>query len=289
MPGAHRYRRVLVMVREGHAEAPAFRLAAELAHFLALDLEGLFVEDEALVALSALPFARELRVPGHTWQTLDPIRMLEDFRISAGRAHQLLAEAAAELGLEAAFSVRRGDPFATLTDAVDANDILVLAEPGAVGAPALRARGRDIFRDGRSGVLLLPPRAVKRRGSIAVLLPGEGSDLVGIGAAMARAAAENLILIAPSRDPWGRTTSESRDEAALRNAGLPPSRVHRRHVPTDDAGLIALALRAAGARLLVLDRASLGADARGFLARLLTEAAAAVLLLGEPPAPGSSQ
>ncbi|MGH7080635.1 MAG: hypothetical protein ACREFU_21355, partial [Acetobacteraceae bacterium] len=279
MPDAHRYRRVLVMVREGHAEAPVFRLAAELAHFLALDLEGVFVEDEALVALSALPFARELRVPGHTWQTLDPIRMLEDFRISAGRARQLLAEAAAELGLEAAFSVRRGDPFATLTDEVDANDILVLAEPGAVGAAVLRARDRDIFRDGRSGVLLLPPRGLKRRGGIALLLPGEGSDLVEIGAAIARAAAENLILITPPRDPRERTTSESRAEAALRHAGLPPSRVQRRHLPTDDAGLIALALRAAGARLLVLDRAALGADARGFLARLLAEAAAAVLLL----------
>lgn len=289
MPAAHRYRRVLVMVQEGRAEAPAFHLAAELAHFLALDLEGLFVEDEALVALSALPFARELRVPGHTWQTLDPIRMLEDLHHSAGRARQLLAEAAAELGLAAAFSVRRGDPFATLTEQAGARDILVLAEPGSVGAPALRARGRDILRDGRSGVLLVPARALKRRGSIALLLAGEGTDPVEIGAAIARAAAEDLILIAPPRDPWQSTPSESRAETALRNAGLPPSRVHRRHLPTDDAGLIALALRAAGARLLVLDRAALGADARGFLARLLAEASVAVLLLGEPPAAPASQ
>ncbi|MGH7104375.1 MAG: hypothetical protein ACREFJ_18495, partial [Acetobacteraceae bacterium] len=287
MPTAHRYRRVLVMVQEGHAEAPAFRLAAELAHFLALDLEGLFIEDEALVALSSLPFARELRVPGHTWQTLDPTRMLDDFRISAGRARQLLDQAAAELGLVAAFSVLRGDPFATLTERAGAGDILVLAEPGAVGAPALRVRGRDIFRDGRSGVLLLPARALKRRGSIALLLPTQGSGLLEIGAAIARAAAENLILIAPPRDPWERTSPGSLAEAALKNAGLPPSRVHRRQMPTDDAGLIALALRATGARLLVLDRAALGLDARSFLARLLAEAGAAVLLLGEPPAPGT--
>lgn len=282
MPGAHHYRRVLVMVQEGHAEAPAFHLAAELAHLLGLELEGLFVEDEALVALSALPFARELRVPGHTWQTLDPVRMLEEFRHSAGRARQLMAAAAAEVGLVSAFSVLRGDPLATLAEHAGAEDILVLAEPGAVRRAAIRARGRDIFRHGRSGVLLLPARGLKQRGSVALLLPTEGAGAIEIGAAIARASAENLILIAPT----GAAAAETRALATLRNAGLFPARLHRRHLPTDDAGLIAVALRAAGARLLVLDRAALGTDVQGFLTRLLAESGAALLLLGEPPAPG---
>ncbi|MGH7761687.1 MAG: hypothetical protein ACREOY_09780, partial [Candidatus Dormibacteraceae bacterium] len=69
---------------------------------------------------------------------------------------------------------------------------------------------------------------------------------------------------------------------------IPPARLHRRRVPGPDAGVIARALRAAGARLVVLDRAGIGEDVQGFLVRLLAEAGTAVLLLGEMPAPGAA-
>ncbi len=284
MARTHPYRRVLVMVREGHAEAPPFLLAAELAHLLELELEGIFVEDEALFSLSALPFARELRLPGHTWQALDPAQMLDDFRAAAGEARRLLADAAARLGVPSSFAVLRGDPHGALTEHSRPEDILVLVEPGALRAATIRTRGGESFGNRRPGLLLVPSRPAERRHGIALLLPAAGADAIEVAAAIARASAEDVVLIVPE----DAISSAAEAEAALREAGMPPARLRRRRVPGRDAGLIARALRAAGARLVVLDRAGVDEDLQDFLARLLAEAGTAVLLLGEVPAAGSA-
>ncbi len=269
-----RYRRVLVMAREGGAEAPAFRLAAELAHLLALDLEGLFVENEALLTLAGLPFARELRLPGHTWRALDAGQMLEDFRLAAEEARRMLEVAAGALGVPSAFSVLRGDPAGALAERAGARDILVMVESVAARLAGFRGTGGEIFwRDG-AGVLLVPSRPWVRRGSVAVVLPGEEDGGLEIGAAIARAAAEDLVLVAPEEG------SEARLEGVLREAGVPPARVQRRRLRSAEAGAIAEALRAAGARLAVLDRARLPEDAEGFVARLLAAAGVPVLVVG---------
>ena len=281
MARVQHYRRVVVMVREGHALPPPFRLAAELAHLLELELEGVFVEDEALVALSAFPFARELRLPGHTWQVLDPARMLEDLQMAAGEARRLLAEAAARLGVASTFSVLRGDPHSAPAEQAGAEDILVLVEPGGGGVAAIRTLGAEFFRGTRSGVLLVPARPAAPRGSVALLLPTEAAAVIEVAAALACASGEDVVLIVPENE----VSSEAEIAGALRREGVPAERLRRRRVPGRDAGSIIGALRAAGARIVVLDRAGYGADLQDFLGRLLGEAGTAVLLLGEvrPP------
>ncbi|MGH7117523.1 MAG: hypothetical protein ACREFP_00765 [Acetobacteraceae bacterium] len=278
----HHYRRVLVMVREGHAEAPPFYLAAELAHLLQVELEGIFVEDEALVFLSGLPFARELRLPGHTWQALDAAAMREHLRMAESEARRLLADAAARLGVPSTFSVERGDPYSALTEHARPEDILVLAEPGAVRAGAFRRAGRKIFRDRRSAVLLVPARQAERHGSIALLLPTGGPEVVAVAAAIAHASAEDVVLIVPE----GAGAAAARAEAALKEAGMPPARIKLRHVPGHHIGLITRAVRVVRARLVVLDEAGFGGDVQGSLAYLLADAGTAVLLLGKAPGSG---
>jgi len=269
------YRRVLVMVREG-AEAPSFRLAAELAHLLALDLEGLFVENEALLSLAGLPFAREFTLPRHTWQALDAARTLEQFRIAAERAERMLGETAAELGIAAAFSVLRGDPQSALARQARAGDILVLVEPGAAPLHGFAVAESEILWPATAALLLVPVRPGRKRGGIAVLVPADGNGAVGIAAAIARASAEDLVLVGPG------DAAPARAAAALRAAGLPPPRLQARRTPSLDVKPVAAALRAAGARLVVLDRAAMPADASGFLARLVAEAGVPALLVGTP-------
>lgn len=285
MARTHHYRRVLVMVREGHAEGPPFHLAAELAHLLEAELEGVFVEDEALVLLSGLPFARELRLPGHTWQALNAAEMREHFRIAANEARRLLADAAARLGVASTFSVERGDPERVLALHARAEDILVLAEPGAVRSGAFRAASRVIFHDKRSALLLVPGRLAKPHGSIALVLPTGGPNVIEVAQAIARASGEALVLIVPE----GADPSAARAEAALKEVGMPPARVKRHRVAGRHAGLIARAVRAAGARLVVLDEAGFAEDVQGSLAYLLANAGTAVLLLGEEPGAGPAQ
>ena len=63
------YRKVIVGLCHGAADAATMRTAAEFAQLLGLDLHCLFIEDEALLALAELPFAREIRLPTHTWSS----------------------------------------------------------------------------------------------------------------------------------------------------------------------------------------------------------------------------
>ena len=255
-----RYRRVVVRVRESAAPAPAFRLAAELAQLLELDLEGVFIEDEALLALAGLPFAREISLPGHTWQALDPARILEDFREGAERTRRLLAEAAARLGMASGFSVLRGDPGAIAAQSL-ATDILVIT-----GTPA----DETAWRSG-AAIMLVPLRPRAAAGAIAVT-PGRAS--LATAASLARRANQDLVLILPAK-----LSSES----LIADAAFPPEHIRQRRVRSFEAEEIAAAVRASGARLLVLDRASLPADATGFLARLAALAATPVLAVSDAP------
>ena len=84
--------------------------AARLARLLEAELRGIFVEDEALHALAALPFAREFRLPGHAWTRMAAPSLGGDF----AQLRRLLRDAAAEMGIEPAFEVMRGDPAACL-------------------------------------------------------------------------------------------------------------------------------------------------------------------------------
>jgi hypothetical protein len=267
------YRRVVVTVREG--TAPALRLAAELAQLLELELEGVFVEDEALLTLAALPFARELRLPGHTWQALDPARMLEDFQQAAERARQLLADAAARLGIASGFSVLRGDPAAAAMRS-GAGDILVLAASGSAHLPGMLPSAGEAAWHAHAGIMLVPPRIADRRGAIALAVAAASQVGLEIAAAIASRTAEGLLLIVPEQG-----IQPGAAEATLREAGFPSSRIQRRRVWRLDAAEIAAVVRAGGARLLVLDRAGLPDNAPGFLARLMTEMGVPVLVVGE--------
>jgi hypothetical protein len=269
------FRRVVVTVREGGAPAPAFQRAAELAHLLEIDLEGIFVEDEALFSLAGLPFARELRLPGHTWQSLDAGRMLEEFRDAAERARRLLADAAAALGMASGFSVLRGDLAALAAQSL-ATDILVVPLASAAMPGQLREAEEAAARSG-AAIMLVPERPTSMRGPIAVVGYRAGGPSLAVAAAIARRAMEDVVLIQPGQeDPGGAET-----EAALKEVEFPTDRIRRRRIPTLTGGDVARALRGSNARLAVLDRAALPGDGAPFLSRLAAESAVPMLLVGE--------
>lgn len=268
------YRRVVVAMQEGPAPAPALRIAAELAHLLDLELEGVFVENAALLHLASFPFAREFRLPGRTWEALDSRRMVADFRLAAERAERLLAAAAAGLGVASAFSVLRADtPDAPPFDARP-DDILVISEPEAerpdwpLGRPGTAAGANAC-------VLLAPARATIRHGPIAVAeRPGAG---LALGIAIARGAGEDLLLLAPA----GGTTPRLAIEP-----GFSTSRVRRRVIRNLAPEELARAASREHARLLVLE-VSREEDirARPRLARFVQRTGMPVLLLCEPETP----
>ena len=71
------FRRIVLgcpTIRPNHG----MRLAAEMARLLQLDLFGLFVEEESLCGLAALPFVREFQLLGGGWRPLDIERLSRD-------------------------------------------------------------------------------------------------------------------------------------------------------------------------------------------------------------------
>src|SRR5262249_4454738 len=79
------------------ADERTITAAAEFARLMGLDLLGIYVEDEAVHALAALPFAREFRLPAHEWGAIESGRIADEFRHAAAGAERLLMRAAGEL------------------------------------------------------------------------------------------------------------------------------------------------------------------------------------------------
>ncbi|MDE2582818.1 MAG: hypothetical protein KGL52_14385, partial [Rhodospirillales bacterium] len=132
-PAAPRFRRLVLEFGQGTPDAALVRTAADLARLLGIDLQGLFVEDEALLALAAWPFARELRLPAHEWHPIDPDTLARELRAAAAAADRMLADAVAAFDIPARLHVVRGDPISALSAFCRGDDILVLTPPPSAG------------------------------------------------------------------------------------------------------------------------------------------------------------
>ncbi|MEP1906297.1 MAG: hypothetical protein ABJJ29_22020, partial [Nitratireductor sp.] len=88
-------------------------LAARLAASVDARLSGVFVEDEDLLNLAGLPFAREISFSGQV-SPVDPDRMLRAMRAQAESARRVLSRIADEAHVEWSFDVRRGRPLRSL-------------------------------------------------------------------------------------------------------------------------------------------------------------------------------
>jgi hypothetical protein len=100
-------KRVVVSLDAVSETAPAIDTAARLAARWQVPLHGVFVEDEELIGLAGLPFARQVTLAtGLGPLTKDHIE--DHFRAFAERSRRELAAAADRHGLEWSFEVMRG-------------------------------------------------------------------------------------------------------------------------------------------------------------------------------------
>jgi len=104
---------------------PAIEASLGLAAAVGASLEGLFVEDSALLRLSSLPLARETSVLTGVQRALAAGEVERALRVHATRHAQLLAESAARRRVPWSFAVARGQlvPQAVAHDA----DLIVLS------------------------------------------------------------------------------------------------------------------------------------------------------------------
>lgn len=269
------YQRIVLHLHDGAASRAVMREAAELAHLLGLDMFGVFVEDEAVHGLAALPFVRELRLPSHEWHAIDPDRVAAEFRHAAMTAKRLLDDTARGMGVTCGFEVRRGDPSGVIADLLRSNDIVVLAAPGASSEALTQSFPRSWQTATRSdaSVLLLPPGVLRRRGPVVMLLGAIGLRGVRTAAQIARIAKETLVVL-------GSAAQRDAATGVARSVGVGETRVRPRDLAEITAAALQFALADQGERLLVVDREGLLPEQETAVLRVAAARGTPVLLAG---------
>lgn len=186
-------RRVLVGLDASPQSLDALAAGAALAARLGAVLEALFVEDEDLLRLAALPFAGLVRGAAGRAEPLDRARAEAAMRTLAAQAREALERSAARHALEARFRVARGRVSAELLAAAQGADALVLGAAGHGGGArrgAFGATARATLARAGAPVLLVarePPPSGR------VVAVDDGTPAAGRSLAVAR----QLALDAP--------------------------------------------------------------------------------------------
>ena len=163
-------RRILVAIDASSASLDALEAAAALAARLGSELAGLFVEDEALLRLAALPFGDIVRSPGGDRERLDPVSVEAELRAVASHAREVLERTASSHRVTCSFRVTRGRVVPELLAAAEGADLVVLGSSGhgrsARGAVGDTARAAAVRAP--TSVLLLSRGARLDDGIVAV-------------------------------------------------------------------------------------------------------------------------
>jgi hypothetical protein len=254
--------RIVLCLECGAAEAPALEAALALAAGMHAELAALFVEDERLLRLAALPFGQEIGRTSALLRTLEPEQLERAFQAEAVRLRRALASAAEPLALKWTLDVARGDTMAVSLERLGPEDLLVLYRSATAGIEGgARVPGKAQFR------------ALARR-PVAVLLADSVGGWRALDAAAAiaqRTAGEIAVLIdAPGEGAFRAL----RERARERLAGA-PARFLRLADRAPQA--IAAVVRSQGAAALVWPGAA--RRQREALAEMLDELTCPVVLI----------
>lgn len=241
-------RRVLLLLDFGAPSKAGLEAAVTLAEGAA-ELHGLFVEDEDLLRMAALPVTRVLGYRSAAPREISLAEMERELRAHAARAESLLRAAAERAKLGASFRVARGRVVAQVVLAAGEADLVLLdrrAHPNngrrhALGPPALLYDGG--------------PASARLLAATALLASQHGQRA--------------LVLVSGLKaEPAAREASEQ-----LRARGI-EARVA--HLPSTGAEPILQAVRASGCGALVFRGDALAAP--DDLQRLLEEAPLPILI-----------
>jgi hypothetical protein len=230
--------RIVIALDTASLTAPVIETGVALAAGLDAMLDALFVEDEQLLRLAALPFARELGYPSARLRRLDPADVERALRAQVEQVRKQLAATAAALDLEWQLNVVRGDVLRTAFGYANVADILVVGRSvaAAVREPGLAAQPQ-------------PFPSLRRRPMLA-LFDGSaaGTDALKVAQSVARVAeAELVVLIAASGpEPFRRL----REQAAAGARAGRPAPAQYVFIPDLAAGTVARAARAQGGAAL---------------------------------------
>ena len=224
--------RIAVLLGGGEA-APLLQVVVPLVEGREAEVKGLFVEDDELLRLAALPFSQELCRLTLAERALDPATLEQQFRIQARLARRALETA---VGLERArrsFRSARGTLATLLPLEAEGADLLVFGPAGATP---------------RFGRTPAPRRAAEREPGPVVVACSEspaGLRAITVAERLARARRQRLeVLVIAAAD------DEARALAADLRAKLQPPPSRCRALPRLDTETLVQTARGAGALVM---------------------------------------
>ena len=171
-----RFRRIVITLRS-HSEAdPALNAATILARALKAELFGLFVEEEAALHSSELPFARVVGRSPSGAQTLSRETMLAAFEHDAVACRRMLSMRAKQARVAWQFDRVRGESHHAADQQAGQGDILLLQESyGGAGVREIIAQARAAT-DRLGGMILMGPWQRRRSGPVVAIIENISSE-----------------------------------------------------------------------------------------------------------------
>lgn len=136
-------RRITVVLLDKPQSRELLSLGATIASLLQVEIEAVFVEDDALYRLTGLPFLRELRVDSRNEARLDPARLTQEWRAIAKQARKALEDSAKRAGLSWSFRVWRGEYDSDLKQLASDSELLLMGSQGIHAARRFSIHSRQ--------------------------------------------------------------------------------------------------------------------------------------------------
>ena len=198
-PKAPTIERVVVPLDAASESRVAIETAARLAAHAGAPLVGIFVEDEDLLLLANLPFARQFTL-GAAAEPLTTEHVELHLRVAADRARRELLAAATRHGVAASFEIVRGSSGKVLSGGSERDLVVAGAETRPIGTHfRLECRWWS-STETTPGPFLLVRHASGGSGSVVMLLNDRShasARLLETAAEIAQATERTLTVICP--------------------------------------------------------------------------------------------
>jgi len=258
-------RRIVLAIDTGSQTRPALEVAAALAVGLRSELSALFVEDEQLLRLAALPFALEIGFPSAHLKRIGLQDMEQAFRVQAETLRRVVEETARRLTLAWTFDVARGEILSASLARLGPEDVLVV---GKSRFARFALGGRPSEPESFRALAARPVTVLFDESETALRALEIGLAIAGvIGTALA------VLIPAVGREAFG--ASRERAQRWLAERGAAASYLW---LAAGDPAALSRVVRSQGAGTLVWASAAVG-QAPPALAELLEELACPVIML----------
>src|SRR6516165_5472379 len=244
------FKRMLVRLPQSAHDYASVGVTAQLADLLGASVVATFIQDVELAEVAALPCVRELRPLGGGWHPIEGAQLVRQLEGAAVAARRLFHDAVRPTGIETSFNVAMGSVADVTSSSAAADDIIVIIEPRNPAERVTQQFTRlvDAAFAASVTVMMVPSRIARTAGPIAAVISRSDDPSIGSALAIAAAAKERVIVLAPQGSDACELVVERAEAAGVRIEARPVIQE-----PWDVSSLL-IQLAHLNERLLVMSR-----------------------------------